>query len=87
MRSPASEEQLWSYLTQLASALRAIHGAGLAARPPCLAPSKVLVTSSGRVRIGSVGVPEVLADAGGYQDVPQVRWRAAPAACCGGRLP
>lgn len=76
VRSPASEEQLWSYLVQLASALRCIHGAGLAARPACLAPSKVLLTSGGRVRLGSVGIPEALsAEAGGYQDVPQVRRR------------
>jgi PAB-dependent poly(A)-specific ribonuclease subunit 3 len=41
MRNPANEEQLWSYLVQLASALRCIHQAGLAARPGCLMPSKV----------------------------------------------
>jgi hypothetical protein len=139
MRNPANEEQLWSYLVQLASALRCIHQAGLAARPGCLMPSKVggwqggwqgscgawsagrwacghnwvaslagwgrwapthlmparacpcrppppacralglparpplqvLVTSAGRVRIGSLGVPEVLSEAAGCQDVPQ----------------
>ena len=97
VRTPASEEQLWSYLVQLASgedgergavrreagrraaahavwataprpafccpaALRSIHQAGLAARPPCLAPSKVLLTSAGRVRIGSLGIPDALAE-------------------------
>ena len=36
----ASEEQLWSYLVQLASVLRAIHRAGLACRAASLAPSK-----------------------------------------------
>lgn len=40
MRNPATEEQLWSYLVQLTSALRCIHSAGLAARPGCLMPSK-----------------------------------------------
>lgn len=41
--------------------------------PPCLCFfPQVLVTSAGRVRIGSLGVPEALAEAGGYQDVPQV---------------
>lgn len=40
MRNPANEEQLWSYLVQLTSALRCIHSAGLAARPGCLMPSK-----------------------------------------------
>lgn len=43
MRNPATEEQLWSYLVQLTSALRCIHGAGLAARPGCLMPSKVKI--------------------------------------------
>ena len=41
VRNAASEEQLWSYLVQLASALRAIHSAGLACRAASLAPSKV----------------------------------------------
>jgi PAB-dependent poly(A)-specific ribonuclease subunit 3 len=41
VRNPASEEQLWSYLVQLASALRCVHSAGLAARAACLMPSKV----------------------------------------------
>lgn len=73
MRNPASEEQLWSYLAQLTSALRCIHQGGLAARPGSLMPSKVLVSSAGRVRIGSLGVPEVLSEAAGYQDVPQLQ--------------
>ncbi len=38
----ATEEQLWSYLVQLASALRVVHSAGLACRAASLAPSKVL---------------------------------------------
>ncbi|GAB4817655.1 hypothetical protein N2152v2_004701 [Parachlorella kessleri] len=65
VRSPASEEQLWSYLVQLTAALRAVHSAGLALRPAALAPSKVLLTTSGRVRVGSLGVQEVLASEGG----------------------
>jgi hypothetical protein len=72
VRTPASEEQLWSYLVQLASGLRCIHSAGLAARPACLQPSKVLLCGAGRVRIGSLGLPEVLAEAPGFQDVAQV---------------
>ena len=49
-----SDEQLWSYLTQLASALRVVHCAGLAVRTGSLMPSKVLLTShaTGRIRIG-----------------------------------
>ena len=52
MRSPASEEQLWSYLVQLTAALRAVHGAALALRPAALAPSKV---ASAGCRQGGVG--------------------------------
>ena len=37
----ATEEQLWSYLVQLASALRAVHSAGLACRSASLTASKV----------------------------------------------
>lgn len=36
-----SEETLWSYLVQLASALRAVHSAHLACHAACLSPSKV----------------------------------------------
>ncbi len=36
---------------------------------------QVLVVSGGRVRIGSLGAPEVLADAAGYQDVQQASLR------------
>lgn len=41
VRNPATEDQLWSYLVQLGCGLRAVHSAGLAARPACLMPSKV----------------------------------------------
>ena len=40
VRNAPSEEQLWAYLVQLTSALRAIHGAGLACRAASLLPSK-----------------------------------------------
>lgn len=62
MRNAPSEEQLWSYLTQLASALRVVHCAGLAVRTGSLMPSKVLLTShaTGRIRIGSLGILNTL---------------------------
>lgn len=41
VRNAPTEEQLWAYLVQITSALRAIHGAGLACRAAILAPSKV----------------------------------------------
>ena len=38
---------------QLAAALRAAHGARRALRAQALAPSKVLLTSPGRIRVGA----------------------------------
>lgn len=40
------ESTLWSYITQISSALKAIHGSGLAARN--IDPSKILVTGKNR---------------------------------------
>lgn len=52
------ERTLWSYLVQLATALRSIHKQGLAAR--CLEAGKVLKTGKNRVRINSCSVLDVL---------------------------
>ena len=54
-RAPAAEQQLWTYLTQLAAALRAVHAAGCAVGGSGLAPSKVLLTSrvTARIKIGA----------------------------------
>ncbi len=41
-----SEQSMWSFVVQLTSALRAIHGAGMAAR--VVEPSKVLYTGKNR---------------------------------------
>ena len=43
---PIQERLLWSYVTQIANALTAIHSSGLAARN--LDPSKVLITGENR---------------------------------------
>ncbi|KAL3133241.1 hypothetical protein ABBQ38_007127 [Trebouxia sp. C0009 RCD-2024] len=61
-RAHAAEQQLWSYLTQIAMALRAAHTAGLAVGAPGLAATKVLLTSRStqRIKIGSIGVVHVL---------------------------
>ena len=59
--APAGEDALWSYLVQLCAALRAAHTAGLALRPACLAPSKVLLIPPARIRVGGLGVPACLA--------------------------
>ena len=56
----ATEEQLWSYLVQLASALRVVHSAGLACRAASLAPSKVPLTCSHRVYRVSLSIAVAL---------------------------
>lgn len=38
-----------------------MHAAGLAARPPALSPSKVLLLPLGRLRLGTLGLAEALA--------------------------
>lgn len=43
---PIPERAVWSYITQIANALKAVHSSGLAARN--LDPSKVLVTGQNR---------------------------------------
>ncbi|BFZ59394.1 PAB-dependent poly(A)-specific ribonuclease subunit 3 [Saitoella coloradoensis] len=58
------EKVIWSYITQITSALRAIHSAGLAAR--CIDPTKILMTSKMRIRLNCLGIVDVLAyDTGG----------------------
>lgn len=54
-RAPAAEQQLWTYLAQLAAALRAAHVAGCAVGAAGLAPSKLLLTSrvTARIKIGA----------------------------------
>lgn len=59
----AREDALWAVAVQCAAALRAVHAAGLAARSAALAPSKVLLTTGGRVRLAALGLPDALAAA------------------------
>ena len=53
-----SEATLWSYLVQIANALKVIHGQNLAAR--VLDTSKILVTDKNRLRLNGVGIFDVL---------------------------
>ena len=53
-----AESLLWSYIIELCSALRCVHSAGLAVR--AMDPSKVLVTSRGRLRLCGGGIFDVL---------------------------
>jgi PAB-dependent poly(A)-specific ribonuclease subunit 3 len=52
------EQVLWSYIVQIASALKPIHSGGLAAR--IIHPSKILVTSKHRVRLNACGMLDVI---------------------------
>ncbi|KAJ3013776.1 PAB-dependent poly(A)-specific ribonuclease subunit 3 [Thoreauomyces humboldtii] len=61
------EKNLWSFITQLASALKTIHSAGLAA---CIIePSKILITGKNRIRLNCCGIFDMLAYDGG-KNVP-----------------
>ncbi|RDX44097.1 hypothetical protein OH76DRAFT_1458144 [Lentinus brumalis] len=53
-----TERTIWSYVIQIANAIKAVHDAGLAVR--LIDPTKILVTGKNRVRIGSCGVVDVL---------------------------
>lgn len=55
---PVPETTLWSFITQLASALRTIHSAGLSART--IEPTKIIMTSKNRLRINCAGLVDVL---------------------------
>ncbi|GAA5800597.1 hypothetical protein EDC94DRAFT_604256 [Helicostylum pulchrum] len=57
------ETTLWSYITQISSALKAIHGSGLAARN--IDPSKILLTGENRLRMSGASILDVLQYDGG----------------------
>ncbi|CDH54643.1 poly-specific ribonuclease [Lichtheimia corymbifera JMRC:FSU:9682] len=52
------ETTLWSYITQIASAMKKVHKAGLAVRS--IEPSKILVTGKNRLRINCSAALDVL---------------------------
>lgn len=52
------EQILWSYVTQIASALKAIHSVGLAAR--VIDPSKILLTGKNRIRLNACAILDVV---------------------------
>lgn len=53
-----SERTLWSYIIQIAGAMKAAHDQGLAVR--MIDVTKIIVTGRNRVRIGSCGLADVL---------------------------
>lgn len=52
------ERTLWSYIIQIASAIKKVHERGLAVR--MVDVTKILVTGQNRIRIGSCGIVDVL---------------------------
>ncbi|KAF1976286.1 hypothetical protein BU23DRAFT_551748 [Bimuria novae-zelandiae CBS 107.79] len=56
--SHVPEQVLWGYIVQIGSALKAIHGSGLAAR--VITPSKILLTSKNRIRLNACGILDVV---------------------------
>ncbi|EME48099.1 hypothetical protein DOTSEDRAFT_167686 [Dothistroma septosporum NZE10] len=52
------EYELWGYIVQMASALKTIHDASLAART--ITPSKLLLTSKNRLRLSACGILDIL---------------------------
>lgn len=52
------EHLIWGYVAQVLNALKAIHGAGLAAR--LLEPSRIVVTGQSRIRLNCCGIFDVL---------------------------
>ncbi|KAF3760008.1 hypothetical protein M406DRAFT_283721 [Cryphonectria parasitica EP155] len=62
-RGPATvpkipESVIWTYVAQIASALKAIHAKDLAAR--CLDPSKIIVTEKNRIRLTACAILDVV---------------------------
>lgn len=58
LNPPIPEQVLWSYMTQIANALKAIHSNGLAAK--IIDPSKILLTAKNRVRLNACAVMDVV---------------------------
>ena len=56
--SYVGEHILWSYIVQIAHALKAIHSAGLAAR--VITPSKILLTSKNRIRLNGCAITDIV---------------------------
>lgn len=52
------ENVIWSYVVQIANALRAIHSNNLAAR--CLDPSKIILTDKNRIRLTACAILDVV---------------------------
>ncbi|KIW43940.1 uncharacterized protein PV06_04986 [Exophiala oligosperma] len=70
-KDQVSEPVMWSYIVQIASALKTIHASDLAAR--VLDPSKVLVTGKNRIRLNGCGILDVVQYDGGTLPIAQLQ--------------
>ncbi|TEB33699.1 hypothetical protein FA13DRAFT_1626754 [Coprinellus micaceus] len=61
---PISERTMWSYIVQIAGAIKRVHDAGHAVR--CMDTTKILLTSQNRIRISACGTMDIL-----MHDTPQ----------------
>jgi len=59
------EQVLWTYIVQIASAMKTIHAANLAIR--CMNPSKILLTEKNRIRLNACSIMDVVK----YNDIKQ----------------
>lgn len=57
-KQPISEAILWSYISQIANALKAIHSSNLAAR--CIDVSKIILTGKNRIRLDACSILDVV---------------------------
>ena len=53
-----SEQVLWSYITQITNALKAVHSANLAVR--VIEPTKIIVTDESRIRLSGCALEDLL---------------------------
>ena len=56
--TPVTEQILWTYIVQIANALKTIHGAGLAAR--IIDATKILLTSKNHIRLNACGILDIV---------------------------
>ncbi|KJZ71303.1 hypothetical protein HIM_09313 [Hirsutella minnesotensis 3608] len=57
-KGPVPEAVMWAYISQIANALKAIHGVNLAAR--CIDVSKIILTDKNRIRLNACSVLDVV---------------------------
>lgn len=57
-KTAISEATLWTYITQIASAIMEIHAHGLSAR--CLDPTKIILTKNNHIRLSACSVLDVV---------------------------